>query len=242
MSFEPENELERALVRASGDATYADGFYRRLIDEDLLFIQQPGSSDTNDSVGIATLDIDGTAHLPIFSSLSRLQEAIDREVTYAAVNGLELLRMTSGLPLVLNPASEYGKQITAAEAAAIIDGSIFETDGRKVLPAGSTYLIGEPKNYPSELVEVLQRMFAERPAIIRAWVAQIMIVDADTAPNTLVGIESDKDLAALVTEARNVLQHVNIAEATVDFVPVGDPDDIGGYFLDKAPFYSRKER
>lgn len=239
MPFEPENDLEHALVRASNDAAHAADFYKCLVDSVVLFIQRPVASGNDESVGIATMDIDGAMHLPIFSSLTRLQETISQEVSYAGVNALEFLRMTAGSPLVLNPASDYGKQITAEEAAAIVDGSIFESHGRHTAPQGSAYIIGEPKNYPTELVEVLKRMFAGRPEISRAWVAQIMLVDTDDAPHTVVGIESAGDMQQLASDAHSVLLHAEIADPPVDFVSVSDSDGVDGYFLDKEPFYAR---
>lgn len=239
MAFDPENDLEMAFLRASQDPIHAAEFYRQFIDGVVYFIEQEVASDTGDAVGIAALTIDGTQMLPIFSSVTRLQECIDEEVSYAGVNGLEFLRMTAGATLVLNPSSDISKEISPEEAAAIIDGTIFVAVDPQTMSAGTEYVIGEPKEYPTQLVSMLTRFFAMKREVSRAWIAQIMVLDTDPAPHALVGIETDGDMQALASEAHNLVQHVEIPNPPLDFMQVDGRPGITDYFLDKEPFYSR---
>lgn len=237
--FVAENDLEDALMKAAKDPVNAPAFYREFIDGVVYFIQQQVASDDGNTVGIASIDVDGTNYLPIFTSVSRIQKMIDHEVTYAGVNGKEFLRMTAGAPILLNPGSDYGKEILPDEAAAIVDGSIFNMAEKQTLPKGSTYIIGEPKIYPTELVDALSALFRKSKQVKRAWLAQIMIVDSDSGPSTLIGIETDADIGSIANEAHTVLQHVEIPSPPVDFVDVRPGTEFSEHFLEQEPFYSR---
>ncbi|NNC76625.1 MAG: hypothetical protein HKN77_01605 [Woeseiaceae bacterium] len=237
--FTAENELEEALVRAADDPSYAPDFYHQLIEGVVYFIQQAVASDDGQSVGIASMEIDGRQYLPIFSSVTRLQKAISDEVTYAGVNGREFFRMTAGSPVMLNPASDYGKEILPDEAAAIVDGSILNMAEEQTLLQDSTYIIGDPKIYPTEVVNALTALFKKRKSVARAWVAQIMIIDSNPKPTTLVGVESDTSIAELASEAHLVLQQVSIPNPPVDFVEVQEGSEFSDHFLGQTPFYKR---
>lgn len=237
--FIAENELEAALVKAADDPTNAPDFYRQLVDGVVYFIEQAVASDDGNAVGIASMEVDGTRYLPIFSSVVRIRQAIDEEVTYAGVNALEFFRMTAGSPVMLNPGSDYGKEILADEAAAIVDGSIFHMAEEQTLPKDSTYLIGDPKIYPDEVVAALSALFKKKKQVKQAWVAQIMFVDSGAGPGTLIGIESDTEIRALASEAHLVLQHVKIPNPPVDFVAITPGSEFSDHFLGQKPFYNR---
>lgn len=237
--FIPENDLEDALMKAANDPSNAPAFYRQFSDGVVYFIQQQVASDDGNAVGIASMEVNGTRYLPIFTSVLRIQQAIDDEVTYAGVNGIEFLRMTAGSPVLLNPGSDYGKEILPDEAAAIVDGSIFNMADEMTLPKDSTYIIGDPKIYPAELVAALSALFRKSKQVKRAWLAQFMNIDSGTAPSTLIGIETDADIAAIANEAHLILQHVEIPSPPVDFVAVTPGAEFSDHFLEKKPFYSR---
>lgn len=237
--FIAENELEEALVKAVNDPSNAPAFYRQLSDGVVYFIEQAVASDDGNAVGIAPMEVDGTRYLPIFSSVVRIQQAIDDEVTYAGVNGMEFFRMTAGSPILLNPGSEYGKEILADEAAAIVDGSIFHRADQLTLPKDSTYIIGDPKVYPAELVEALSALFRKSKQVKQAWLAQMMVIDSASGPSTLIGIESDARIREIANEAHLVLQHVEIPSPPVDFVAVAPGSEFSDHFLTQKPFYSR---
>ena len=121
MPFISENELERALVEAVKSPASAPDFYRLLLESDLLVLGTvDGQEDANDKftlapggkINLVTGVKNGGTFLPVFSSLPRMQEYVKRESKYLRVNGRALFDLTRGAPVTLNPASEYGKELT----------------------------------------------------------------------------------------------------------------------------------
>ncbi|HEX7239389.1 MAG TPA: SseB family protein [Longimicrobiaceae bacterium] len=131
MPFEPQNELERSLVRAATDPAHRARFYRDLLEADLYVIdegpppEQPGwrVSDGPAQLRVGSVETDGLRCIPVFSSVPRLQAAIDREVAYVGMRARDLLGIFAGADLVLNPGSDYGRVLTADEVRGVLDGS-----------------------------------------------------------------------------------------------------------------------
>ena len=139
MLFIPENELEKALVRAAKDPGAAPDFYRLLLSSELLVLGSVEGHETDTSafnvapgskISLVTGSRNGSQYLPIFSSLARMQDYVKQESKYLSINGRDLLDFTRGAPVILNPASEYGKELTADNMKAALDGiKDFDTGG-----------------------------------------------------------------------------------------------------------------
>ncbi len=177
MPFIPENELERALVKAVQDRETAPDFYRLLLDSNLLVLGSvEGQEDATEQFTLApggrlnlvTGQKDGSQFLPVFSSLKRMQDYVKQDSKYLSVNGRALLDVTRGAPVTLNPASEYGKELAPREVQQLLDG-----------PGGgeARIIVGEAV-YPAPLVEALTALFASRPDIETAWMIQVSFAGA----------------------------------------------------------------
>src|SRR5258705_8921581 len=130
MAFIPENELERVLVQAAHDPAAAPAFYRQLLDSELLVLGSvAGHEDATEQFALApggqiqliTGENNGSRYLPVFSSLKRMQDYVRQESKFLRVNGRALLDLARGAPVTLNPASEYGKELTAREVQQLLD-------------------------------------------------------------------------------------------------------------------------
>lgn len=198
MPFISENELERALVKAAKNPATAPDFYRLLLESDLLVLGTvEGQEEATEKFTLAPggkvnlvtgLKKDGGTFLPIFSSLPRMQDYVKQESKYLLVNGRALLDLTRGAPVILNPASEYGKELTAEQVAQLLDPQITRSQPRTI--------IGEA-DYPMPLVDTLTAVFTARPDIEAAWMIQVTFADRD-APHPLVGVETQGDWASLM--------------------------------------------
>jgi hypothetical protein len=191
MPFIADNELERALVAAVKNPRHAPDFYRLLLEADLLvlgtvegqegatekFSQAPGGK-----FNLVTGLKDGGQYLPVFSSLSRMQEYIKQESKYLRIIGRDLLDMTRGAPVILNPSSEYGKEFSAQEVTQLLDG---------LSSTGEPHSIVGEADYPMALVTALRNVFAARPDIEAAWMIQVTFADRAKEPHPLVGVEMD---------------------------------------------------
>jgi len=187
MLFIPENELERALVRAVKEPHAVPDFYRLLLSSDLLvlgsveghendtevFNAAPGSN-----IRLVTGQKDGGQYLPIFSSLARMQEYVKQQSNYLSVNGRALLDLTRGAPIILNPASEYGKELTPDQVKQLLDG-----------PGGKLRALSKGERPPA-LVDMLTALFAGRPEIETAWMLEVNLTDNPAQAHPLVSIET----------------------------------------------------
>ena len=131
MLFIPQNELEKALVEAVKNPSSAPDFYRLLLQSDLLVMgAAEGQEDAQEQFSLApgsNLKLvtglkDGSQYLPIFSSLARMQEFVQQESKYLSVNGRALLELTLGGPIILNPASQYGKELSPQQVQQLLAG------------------------------------------------------------------------------------------------------------------------
>ena len=241
MLFIPENALEKALVRAVKEPHAAPDFYRLLLASDLLVL---GSVEGHESatdvfsvapggkVSLVTGVKDGGQYLPVFSSLVRMQDYVKQESKYLSVNGRALLDLTRGAPVILNPASEYGKELTPEQVRQLLDGP-----GAKIRT-----IVGEAV-YPAALVEMLTRLFATRPEIETAWMIQVAFADRPQEPHPLIGIETASQSAdwpslmqAIETAAQASVPGLMFDVQRVDRY---NPAGMTSALLQAEPFYRR---
>jgi hypothetical protein len=242
--FISENELERALVQAVKNPASAPGFYRLLLESDLLvmgtaegqenateeFTLGPGSK-----INLVTGTRNGDTFLPVFSSLLRMQEYVKRETKYLRVEGRALLDLTRGAPVILNPASEYGKQLTPQQVSQLLGPPVAHDQ----LPTR----IGKDE-YPMVLVATLNEVFAARPDIEAAWISQVKVAGRDL-PHTLVGVEFDArtggDWASLMQAIEEAAQR-SLPSQVFDLQRIdrARPDRLTEAMLQIPPFYQRR--
>lgn len=249
MSFEPQNRLEESLVKATTDPAHRPQFYRDFVESDVFIIQQRQDVPDTDEMTmlkegtgleIQSIEYRGKPYIPIFSSLPRLQAVLTEEAGYLAMNALAFLELTQGADLLLNPGSEYGKELLAQEVALILDGSIGKPSQRYVAKQDTQVLIGQPKNYPTELVDALTRLFKGKKEVKRAWVAHFFNPQEDEKPHTLVGIEASGDFDSVVLEASAVAGSIRVPDPPVDFIRVTGKDGVASYFRKAKSFYERR--
>src|SRR3954467_15494855 len=250
MPFIADNELERALVRAVQNPTTGPDFYRLLLESDLLvlgtaegqegavhqFNLAPGSK-----LNLVTGLKDGHQYLPVFSSLVRMQDYVKQESKYLSIKGRDLFELTRGAPVILNPASEYGKELTAEEVGLLLN-PVQRPDQQRSGPART--IIGEA-DYPMALVDALIRVFGPRPEVEAAWMIQVTFADRAQEPHPLVGIETDNntDFRALVDaiqqEAENAVPSLVFDVQRIDR---HNPNSLTDALLQVPPFYTRGAR
>ncbi len=251
MSFVAENDLERALMRATSDANARPEFYRQLLLSNLTVIGEveghakgtgslPGSGTltSGQNVRLTQIQSGGRSGIPVFSSLTRLQTYARKEVPYLALNGRALFQMTKGALLVLNPGSQYGKELLPEEIANLIA----PVPQQVTIDAPTDVLIGQPAVYPHALVDGLKSAFAARPDVLTAYLIQIAFPQAGHDPHPMIGIEHTgawddicKDVVRVATAAVPGMQ--------VDLIPIdrAAPVTLTEALLKTQPFYQRPQ-
>jgi hypothetical protein len=163
------------------------------------------------------------------------------EVGYLALNAIELMKITQGAEFILNPGADFGKEFTKQEIASLIDGSIWQPTEKYVAKEATQVLIGQPKNYPKELVNALMRYFKTQKNVKRAFLAHFINPQRDEKAHTLIAVEFVGDWESIMAGAGIVARDVHVPDPPVDFLPMTGKDGIEDYFRrDCKPFYERK--
>jgi hypothetical protein len=245
--FQPQNDLEVALLAAAADTAARPRFYRALLESNVLIVpvgQQPsvlgGVVQGESPIALKAIEIEGRTHTPFFSSENRLLPG----TPYLGLKARDFLHMTKGAHLVLNPGSDYGKLFVPAEVERLLDGSLLvakEKDYFKA-SAGSKRIIGQPKDYPHSFAAALARYFASEPSVDRAYLAQHFISDVHTEPALLIAIVTSTDEFDRIAAATGLIaRETKKTQNAVDVVRLDNskPDN---YFTKQKPIYERKGR
>lgn len=241
--FDPANLLEIALKNATEDPAAGPIFYRELLDSNVLIIpagEKPrivdGAVPAESRISIAHVMFDGKPHVPFFSSERRLPPGTE----YLQLGAKDLFQITRGAFLVLNPGASHGKQFVPEEIARLLDGTIFEPRERYVAPKHMQVLIGQPKDYPTELINALCRLYAQLPAVQRAWVAFYHNPERDAEGGLLIAIDAEASAMDRISgESGVVIERVSKKQKFVDLVRF-DGVGVSSYFKTQKPFYERR--
>jgi hypothetical protein len=240
MPFISENKLEEALVRAVKSPATAPDFYRLLLESDLLVLgtvegQDPAggkfSLEPGGQLQLVTGENNGQKFLPVFSSLPRMQEYVKEESKFLSINGRALLDLTRGAPVILNPASEYGRELAPQEVEQLLNPM---ATAAQIVPGPSDAF------YPMPLIGALTSVFEKHPEVQTAWMIRIGIGEQGAQVQPLVGVETSGDMAALVAEIeRAAAQDAAGIAFDVQRVDPARPTGLASALLQAQPFYQR---
>jgi len=237
-----ENELERALIKAAKNPAAAPEFYRLLLESNLLVMgtaeglenaSEEFALSAGGKLNLVTGMKDGAQYLPVFSSLPRMQEFVKQESKYLSIRGRDLLDITRGAPVILNPASEFGKELSAREVLRLLDG----------LGAGIPQYTSD-EEVPVALIEALSSVFAIRADVIAAWMIKVGFSEDRSQSHPLVGIELDTatggDWLSLMKAVEAAAQtHVPGMVFDLHRVDRANPIALTEVLVKASPFYVR---
>jgi hypothetical protein len=248
MPFDPTNELERSLLQAAKDPAHRPQFYRDFLNSEIIAVEEgpprqstgPRNLEQGAPLSLVTFERDGHTIIPVFTSLPRLQAFIKHEANYIAMKTPDFLQMTKGTNLLLNPGSDYGKEFTAAEVASLLDGSLWRPTDSFVTEKKTKVLIGQPANYPTELVAALTRYFQQTPEVTRAYLAHFRNPDHDPRPHTLIAIDTTGDWNTIASGAGIIARDIKIPDPPIDFFQITPTPGLSDHFRHSVkPFYEK---
>lgn len=237
------NELEILLKKATSDPSKREEFYRRLL-SDQLFILSDGIGlavgekvlEKDTSVKIVSFE-DGK--IPVFTSTERIFDkgVIKEQVNYVAVKGEDLFNFTMGATFLLNPYSDYSKELLSEEIKILLSGTIFHSLTRNItIQKETNVLVGQPAIYPTDIIHALIRLLEGEAAVRAAYLGWIKDPNTDEPPHYVFCIDADGDTRLLNDKAGKLVQQFLKSGEFVDFVSKGS---LGGYFDTIAPFYKK---
>lgn len=129
----PENELEQSLLNAATDTSAHKQFYQKLIWNQLYVLT---AKHNTDQMGIQTMEVDTTVQfvtfengqIPVFTSKNRIFDKgfIKEEVFYLSLKGQDLFGVAKGATFILNPYSDYAKELIPMEIESLMNGTIYD--------------------------------------------------------------------------------------------------------------------
>lgn len=251
MTFDPQNDLERALMRATNDPAARPHFLQTLLESDLYVIQEgieaprEHTSTTltkGQTLRIASMEHEGKRYLVMFTSVPRISAVVDQEVSYVGMNARKLLTLTRGADIALNPGSEYGKIFDAHEVAVMLGDELGAE--RRTTEKDTQVMIGQPRNYPRELADALARFFERRKEVRRAWLAHFYNPADEAPPHTLLVVDAEvTDWDALSRDIGTVAGGVPLPDPPLDIIPFSPTSGFADYFLKESkPIFERKAK
>jgi hypothetical protein len=217
MTFEPENKLEEALVRAKTDVLARPVFYQLLMTEPLIVagevVQTPGKEGMN----LAVIKHNGREFHPIFTSLTRLRAIAPDEKRHFLAVGRDIFMRTRGADFALNPSSELGKVLMANEIAFWLDPS---ARARRTMVRNQPHaIITTPQERPRKLVEALSILFVNRHDVVSAHLLEVRFSDRNEPSHPLVVIETEGDWPKLSSEV-SALTAAIMPDMIIDVIPL----------------------
>jgi SseB protein C-terminal domain/SseB protein N-terminal domain len=238
--------LEELLERSALDPTFRAQFYRTLPDSDLFVLTQESSIPEGQhtlpeesELKVFTLS-DG--RIPVFTSTDRIfdKQVIKEEVQFVSMNAKDLFRTLQGATLVLNPYSDYGKELIPSEIKKVLDGTILSESGRAITIQESTEVIlGQPAKVPQPMLDALKTVFRRYPNVSKAYLGWIATQDTNDPPHYVIGIETGGSDTQLVNDAGFTAQQFLGPGELVDFIEIKEFDGVSGYLRSTKPFYVR---
>jgi len=244
----PENELEKTLMAAATDSSARKEFYVKLLWNDLIVLT---NEHNNSKEGISILEEDTSVQfitlengqIPIFTSTNRIFDKgiVKQEVPFMALKGKDLFGIAKGATFILNPYSDYGKELMPREIENLLNGSIFDESNKIKIEGDTEVQIGQPSKYPTEFINALKDLFKENKTVNAAYIAVIRMKESEELPHLMIAIDNNDDKMT-ITNVAGPLAEKYLKNEIVDFKQIDKKGDgISDYFLNETkPFYKRK--
>jgi len=239
--------LEDLLQNAATKPEYRPELYKRLLSDKLVVITTDNGrpdgewvAKENTTVNIVSL-ADGK--IPVFTSEQKIFDKgiVKEQVRFLELRGEDLFHTTRGATLILNPYSDYGKELLPREIEQMLNGTILTATHKKItVEKETTVQIGQPANYPTEMVNALSNLFSKNPNVKAAYLGWIFNPSSGQPAHYIFAIDGNGDLQNLTDEAGFIAQQYLKPEEIVDFLRLNEKGGISDYFLKETkPFYTK---
>jgi hypothetical protein len=198
--FEPENDIERLLMRASAEPAERPGFARAIIDAEIFvvlvsdggpIVPGPDGQVTIPAGTKLTLPtaMRGEERLiPFFTAPSRARIWFKGDHIVAPDRTRDLFGRYPDTPFLLNPGSDYGKEFTPGEIKRLLAGQFDDGSQTIVTDKSQQVMLGHPKEVPTALIEALKRELSEVRSIRGAWLMLAMLA-GNTEQSWMLGVD-----------------------------------------------------
>lgn len=211
--FEPENDIERLLMRAAADPAVRPDFARALMDTEVYVVLvsdgakiMPGPDGNavippGAKLSMPTATRGDEKLLPFFSTLSRAKAWFKGDHIVAPDRVRDLFERSPNEHFVLNPGSDYGKEFTPGEVKHLLAGHFDPGPQTITIEKPEQVLLAHPKETPVDLIESLGRELGNVRSVQGAW---LMLAVRAGNQNWMLGIDHNgswQDVRAAIGRA-----------------------------------------
>jgi len=256
MALDP---LAKALDIAAREGTEdtRKNFYNVLINSQAFVLGRPADETVRPGQGVREIKpddqfminacphpfLEGQKALPFFSSLEHLKRMAPPDSQYMGFSALHILSMARQmkLPPFLNPGFEANKLFADDEVEYLLNAAAEEPFEQRRYAPGSQIYLGQPDEYPQEMVSALLDFLPKYPEVRSAYLALMREGSEEAPPVLVIGFEADGDLTKMFRAAGPVVGEFAEDGLPIDFAEVKEGESgLSQYFLSKAsPFYRR---
>jgi hypothetical protein len=229
--FEAENDIERALMRASAEPAARQDFVRALLDAEVFVVLIPEGGplvpgpDGQATIPEGTQLVLATARrgeetlLPFFTAPSRARAWFDGEHIVAPDRTRDLFERYRDIAFVLNPGSDYGVEYSVEDVGRLLAGDFGDEPRTVVVDKPVEVLLAHPRERPAALIAALARELGALPAVRGAF---LMLAHraGDPEQGWMLGVEQTGDWAEVRAALGRALAGDVLQGRTLDSLPL----------------------
>lgn len=239
-----QQSLATLLKQAATEPGMRPAFFELLLASDVWLPQGEQPAMATDEIDIIHWQrADGSKIVPFFTDEAALRQACGQHQAAIQIAVKQLLAITQGEILFLNPELPEGKLFTVEEVNQLLQHQGAALASYQVLDHNQSLQISAVAQPPEQLLQSLRQLFSSHNSVRQAYLANFRENDEQTM-KLMVALELDNDApqTTIIQQTGNVAIDVLLEHQEVD-VCVLDPAMAGLSHLFIAhftPFYQRR--
>lgn len=240
-------ELGELMRVAASQPALRSVFYERLWDEELMLILEDqsipeGAIDKNVHKSVNVLKLpDG--RIPVFTSMQRIFEnghiALPN-VKYITIKGKALFTSNEGNHYVLNPFSQYAKDITQEEIEKVEKGDhLYDESRTSEIASTDRVVLIIPERYPKKMIDDLIALYRTYPEVDRAYIALMQRENSKHTPNYVVAIITNDKFEEISAESGIVAKNHLVQDQIIEMMNMTKDSHFWRFFRHRKPFYRK---
>jgi len=197
--FEPENDIERMLMRAATEPAARPAFARALMDAQVyvVFVSDKvplaGPDGQLTVPAGAKLSLQAATRgeekfLAFFTARSRAREWFKGEHIVMPDKARDLFERHHNASFFLNPGSAYGKEFLPGEVLGLLNGHFGDEPQTETIQKPEQVLLAHPKEIPADLIAALARELGAVSSVRGAFLMEAMR-SGKSEPSWMLGVD-----------------------------------------------------
>ena len=242
-TLKPDNPLEDALLaaRESGDLDHL--LVTLALADVFIPSAEPGPDEetrvtakAGEQLALPVIELDGNSFVPVFTSVTQLERFRPEGGGYMRIHGRALSAIAPpDVGVAVNPGGDLSLALTPEQLAGLATAEPGDSEAE--------YLIGQPREEPTELLDAMARFAEGRPQVQAAYRA-LLVRRRAAEPEHVIGLElrPGADAQPVIDAAAEAAREAGVERlALLPLQPGVEAGQIGRFLLGKTePFWSRE--